>query len=383
MIQRSRIVKQFKKMVEFDSETYQEREIADYLTKELEQLGFQVQEDDAGFRLKEKIPFYGDAVPTGNLYGFLKGNNDSEPILLSAHMDTVKPGIGKRAVEDDNGRITSEGNTILGADDLSGIAAILEAVRVIQENNLPHPDIEVLFPVAEENYGKGSQLADYSRIKSKQAYVFDLSGEIGLAATAAPTLLSFEIKVIGKNAHAGFCPQLGVNAIEIAAKAVAQIKQGWADEETTVNIGKISGGKQTNIVSDECLVWGEIRSLKDHKAMEWWDKVRRIFEETASDYKANIEIIFEKQIEAYEIDDEEDVVSRFQGVCASLGLKGTTQYTLGGSDNNHFVRNGIRGIVVSCGMNQVHTPDEYTTAEELELSARLALGLLTWESDKN
>ncbi len=380
MIHRSRLVSQFKKMVEFDSETYQEREIADYLTGELKQLGFEVWEDDAGYRLKEKLPEYGTAAPTGNLYGFLKGTSNSTPILLSAHMDTVKPGIGKRAVEDEQGMITSEGDTVLGADDLSGIAAILEAVRVIRENNLPHPDIEVLFPVAEENYGKGSQLIDYSKIKSKQAYVFDLSGEIGLAATAAPTLLSFKIEVKGKTAHAGFCPQLGINAIEIAAHAISQLKQGWVDEDTTVNIGKISGGKQTNIVSDECVVLGEIRSLKDHKAMEEWNTLKETFERTAVSYGGSLEIVFEKQIEAYEIGDGEEVVERFKRVCRSLGLKGTTQYTLGGSDNNHFVRNGIRGIVVACGMNEVHTPKEFTTAEELEKSALLALGLIRDEN---
>lgn len=380
MINRARLVSQFKRMVEFDSETYHEREIADYLTGELKQLGFEVQEDDAGFQLKEKIPEYGDGVPTGNLYGYLKGNTDSEPILLSAHMDTVRPGIGKRAVEDENGRITSEGDTVLGADDLSGIAAILEAVRVLQENNIPYPDIEVLFPVAEENYGKGSQLADYSRIKSKLAYVFDLGGEIGLAATAAPTLLSFEIRVKGKNAHAGFCPHLGINAIEIAAHAIAGLKQGWVDEETTVNIGKITGGKQSNIVSDECIVWGEIRSLKDSRAMEEWDRVKKVFEETAAGRKGSCEIRFEKQIEAYEIGEDETVVKRFQKACASLGLKGTTQYTLGGSDNNHYVRNGIRGIVVACGMNEVHTTKEFTTAEELETCTQLALGLITEKS---
>lgn len=380
MIHRSRLVSQFKKMVEFDSETYQEREIADYLTGELKQLGFEVWEDDAGYRLKEKLPEYGTAAPTGNLYGFLKGTSNSPPILLSAHMDTVKPGIGKRAVEDEQGMITSEGDTVLGADDLSGIAAILEAVRVIRENNLSHPDIEVLFPVAEENYGKGSQLIDYSKIKSKQAYVFDLSGEIGLAATAAPTLLSFKLEVKGKTAHAGFCPQLGINAIEIAAHAISQLKQGWVDEDTTVNIGKISGGKQTNIVSDECVVLGEIRSLKDHKAMEEWNTLKETFERTAVSYGGSLEIVFEKQIEAYEIGDGEEVVERFKRVCRSLGLKGTTQYTLGGSDNNHFVRNGIRGIVVACGMNEVHTPKEFTTAEELEKSALLALGLIRDEN---
>ncbi|GLC80533.1 M20/M25/M40 family metallo-hydrolase [Lacrimispora brassicae] len=377
MIHRSRLVSQFKKMVEFDSETYQEREIADYLTGELKQLGFEVWEDDAGYRLKEKLPEYGTAAPTGNLYGFLKGTLNSAPILLSAHMDTVKPGKAKKAVEDEQGRITSEGDTVLGADDLSGIAAILEAVRVVKENNLPHPDIEVLFPVAEENYGKGSQLIDYSKIKSKQAYVFDLSGEIGLAATAAPTLLSFKIKVKGKNAHAGFCPQLGINAIEITAHAISQLKQGWVDEDTTVNIGTISGGKQTNIVSDECVVLGEIRSLKDHRALEEWEKLNAVFEHMAAEFGGSLEIAVEKQIEAYEIGGSEEVVERFKQVCLSLGLKGTTQYTLGGSDNNHFVRNGIRGMVVACGMNEVHTPNEFTTVDELEKSALLALGLIT------
>ena len=380
MIHRSRLVGQFKKMVEFDSETYQEREIADYLTGELKQLGFEVWEDDAGYRLKEKLPEYGTGASTGNLYGFLKGTLNSAPILLSAHMDTVKPGKVKRAVEDEQGRITSEGNTVLGADDLSGIAAILEAVRAAKENSLPHPDIEVLFPVAEENYGKGSQLIDYSRIKSKQAYVFDLSGETGLAATAAPTLLSFEIKVKGKNAHAGFCPQLGINAIELTAHAVSRLKQGWVDEDTTVNIGKIAGGKQTNIVSGECVVLGEIRSLKNHRALEEWDKLKAVFEQTAAEFGGSLETAVEKQIEAYEIGGSEEVVERFKRVCLSLGLKGSTQYTLGGSDNNHFVRNGIRGIVVACGMNEVHTPNEFTTVEELEKSALLALGLIT---DKN
>ncbi len=108
--------------------------------------------------------------------------------------------------------------------------------------------------MAEENYGKGSQIADYSTIHSKQAYVFDLSGEIGNAALAAPTLLSFENQGKREKCSRCFCPQLGINAIEIAANAISRIRQGWADEETTVNIGKISGGKQGNIVADECIL---------------------------------------------------------------------------------------------------------------------------------
>lgn len=377
MINKNRLVSQFKTMVEFDSETYHEREIADYLTQELKKLGFEVLEDNAGVILKEQTAEYGSQIPAGNLYGFLKGNMEGEPVLFSAHMDTVRPGIAKRAVEGKDGVITSEGDTVLGADDLSGIAAILEAVRAIKEMDMPHPDIEVLFPVAEEKYGKGSQLADYSRIQARQAYVFDLSGEIGNAALAAPTLLSFQINVIGKKSHAGFCPQLGVNAIEIAAAAISSIKQGWTDEETTVNIGKISGGVQGNIVSDECTLIGEIRSLRDSRAMEEWDKIKMVFEEAAVCRGGSVELLYEKQIEAYEIKEEEEVVRRFKKVCDAMGIKAVTHKTLGGSDNNHFVHNGIRGIVVACGMNEVHTTSEYTTTDQLEKSALLALGLMT------
>jgi tripeptide aminopeptidase len=377
MINTNRLVSQFKTMVEFDSETYHEREIADYLTLQLKEFGFEVEEDDAGIQLKERITGYGNQFPTGNLYGRLKGNTESSPVLLSAHMDTVRPGIGKRAVQDEHGVITSEDETILGADDLSGVAAILEAVRVIKEENLPHPDIEILFPVAEENYGKGSQIFDYSKVSSKLAYVFDLSGEIGLAAMAAPTLISFEIRIQGRNAHAGFCPQLGINAIEIGAHAISQLKQGWVDEVTTVNIGKISGGKQTNIVPDDCIILGEIRSLKDERALEELEKLRQIFSKTAALFEGSMEFLYEKQIEAYEIRDEEEVVKRFRKVCGQLGLTPVIQVTLGGSDNNHFVKNGIRGIVVACGMNEVHTTKEYTTVDQLEKTAALALGLIT------
>jgi tripeptide aminopeptidase len=149
------------------------------------------------------------------------------------------------------------------------------------------------------------------------------------------------------------------------------------DDVTTVNIGKISGGKQTNIVPDECIVLGEIRSLKDDQAIKELNKLREIFEQTAASYEGSIEFLYEKQIEAYEISEEEEVVRRFRKASEGLGFNTVTQYTLGGSDNNHFVHNGIRGIVVACGMNEVHTTKEYTTVDQLEKSASLALSLIT------
>lgn len=374
-INKERLVNQFLTMTAFDSETFHERDIADYLKKELENLGMEVYEDDAGVQLKAIRPDYPETV-TGNVYGFLKGTIQGEPLLLSAHMDTVSPGKGKKAVMDEAGCITSEGETVLGADDLSGIVSILEAIRVIKEEGIPYPDIEVLFPVAEEFHGQGSRLIEYTKIRSKEAYVFDLSGEIGIAATAAPTILYYEIMVHGKSAHAGFCPELGVHAIRIAVDAVSQLRQGWLDHETTLNIGTISGGTQSNIVPESCKVVGEIRSLDDSKAMAEWERLKQIFETAAEAAGGSVEIRMEKRVMAYAVDDSEPVVQRFKKVCAEMGLSGETVNTLGGSDNNHFAVNGIRGIVAACGMNDVHTTKEYTTVDQLMTCTELAIRLI-------
>jgi len=375
-INQNRLVEQFLTMINFDSESFHEREIANYLKSEMKKLGMDVYEDDAGVWLGKLRADYPETA-TGNLYGFLKGNVQGEPLLLSAHMDTVSPGKGKRAVMDADGRITSEGETVLGADDLSGIAAILEAIRVIKEEGLPYPDLEVLFPVAEECHGQGSRLIDYTKIRSKEAYVLDLSGEIGTAATAAPTILWYEIAISGKSAHAGFCPELGVHAIKIAVEAISKLHQGWVDYETTLNIGTISGGTQSNIVPESCKVVGEIRSLKDEKAMVEWENLKRIFEQAAETAGGAVSFHMEKRVKAYAVEDREPVVQHFKKVCKEMGLSGETVSTLGGSDNNHFADHGIRGIVAACGMNDVHTTKEYTTVEQLLKATELVIRLIS------
>lgn len=223
MINQERLLKEFFHLVSLDAESYEERDIADYLKQRLTALGLTVEEDQAGEALLSLAAKSGrnPAKRAGNIYGYLKGNKEGDAILFSAHMDTVSPGKGKKAVLHEDGTITSDGTTVLGSDDAAGLAAILEALAQIQEKSLPHPDIEVLFPVAEEPYAQGSRLFDYSKVRAKKAYVLDLSGPVGGAATAAPSILSFHIVVEGKAAHAGFCPE----AEKAGGKAVIDVTE--------------------------------------------------------------------------------------------------------------------------------------------------------------
>ena len=219
---------------------------------------------------------------TGNLYGFIPGTGrlaDAEPILYNAHMDTVSPGLGKKIIVHDDGTITSDKTTVLGADDRAALTVIYESYRQILEDGEDHAPIELLFTPAEETYTVGASAFDYSRIKSKKAFVPDCSGSFGAFASGEPSLVYFEITVNGKSAHAGFEPEKGVNAIAATALAISRIKQGWLDDHTSLNFGTIEGGTVSNAVSAKVVVKGETRSAIHDDAVAAYENVVKVFEE--------------------------------------------------------------------------------------------------------
>lgn len=342
--------------------------MADCLIQKLRESGFAVEEDDSGRKIG------GNA---GNVYGFLKGSIPGTPILLSAHMDTVEPSKNKQAMETEDGRIQSAGGAVLGADDVAGIVEILEGIRSVRESGAAHRDIEVLFPPAEERYAKGSSLFDYRKIRAREAYVLDMSGRVGSAAYKAPTLITFQIEVKGKATHAGFEPERGIHAIAAAALVVTGISQGHVDEETTCNIGHIEGGTAANIVPDKCCLSGEIRSFSHEKAIKYAGEIEKRLKQIETETGAFMKFRWETQIYAYETDRNSVPAARFKRVCGQLGLCGELRETFGGSDNNNFARHQIPGLVLSCGMYQVHSTREYTRIEDLISGARLVAGLVT------
>lgn len=370
MINIDRLVEQFKDLTAIDSPSFGERNMADYIINVLSELNIEAVEDNAG-------DFYGGNA--GNIYAYVKGDIKGDPILLSAHMDTVEPSRGKKAIVHSDGKITSDGSTVLGADDCAGIAEIIETLRVLKENNIRHRDIELLFPIAEEVYIKGTRFFDFDKIKSKSAYVLDLSGEIGTAAINAPTLISFEIDIIGKASHAGFQPEDGVNSVLIAAEAIANLKQGKIDYETTFNIGVISGGNATNIVPEKCSVKGEIRSLKHNKAINILQNLIDEFENKSKKYGGKCDVKYQTDLRAYQTPLTSRTVKRFEQACKKSDVETRYISTFGGSDNNSFALNNIEGIVIACGMNNCHSCEEYTTIRDLQLTTEILINLLQSE----
>ena len=394
-VNKERLITLFEQLISIDSPSYGERNMCDFLKGKLSSLGIEAQEDDAGIRLNELrgISNEQDAgrnsgrnaehdsnvnsadMSCGNLYAYIEGSVDLPPLLLSAHMDTVEPSRGKQMVIHDDGRITSKGNTVLGSDDCAGIVAILEALSVLRENNIPHRPLEILFTVAEEPYGPGAGLFDFSGLRSKETYVFDLSGPVGGAAYQAPAILSFKATFTGRSAHAGFEPEKGIHAIKAASLAASRISCGHVGD-STVNIGTITGGKANNIVPDICTFTGEIRSYSDETALGILQEIITIAKDSAAEFNAAADVEHTIHIHAYCTELSHPVVQRFESACKELDLPVNLSPTFGGSDHNHFAHHGINGLVVATAMNNCHSCEEYTTVDELERAAKLALSLI-------
>lgn len=369
----NRIVENFIKLSRFDSESFHEREIAEYVIGRLVSAGAEVRTDTTDEKYLEAHP---DSFP--NIYGFLPGNREGEPILFSAHLDTVSPGNGKKAYVTEEGKIISEGNTVLGADDISGIVSILEGLERLKEGNLKHPDIEILFTVAEEPFCEGSRYFDYRILKSRSAYVFDLNGPVGRAAIAAPTIISFEIGIEGKGAHAGFVPEEGINALNIAVETLVDFKTGYIDEETTVNFGTIAGGTGKNIVPENIKITGEVRSLNHQKASDEVERILDRFQQNARKAGGLAHCRRNDHIRAFKTDENALVTYRFIKAAKSIGIsRPEFIVTMGGSDGSRLQENGIKAIVLACAMENVHTTRECADVKELERAAELALALMT------
>ncbi|OEH94526.1 tripeptidase T [Bacillus solimangrovi] len=367
MINKERIVNEFLELVQVDSETKHEAKIAEVLKEKFTSLGVEVEEDNA-----REITDH-DA---NNLICTLKGTKAGvDTIYFTSHMDTVVPGNGiKPSIEGD--KIVTDGTTILGADDKAGIAAMFEAIRLLKENNIEHGDIQFVITVGEESGLVGAQALDASYMKAKYGYALDSDGKVGSIIVAAPTQAKVKAVIHGKTAHAGVAPEKGVSAITIAAKAISKMPLGRIDDETTANIGRFEGGKQTNIVCDRVDILAEARSLVPEKMEVQVAKMKEAFEQTAEQMGGSADVDVEVMYPGFKFKDGDAVVEIAKRAAEKIGRKPELFTSGGGSDANIFNGLGIPTVNLAVGYEEIHTTNEKMPIEELVKTAEIVLAVI-------
>ena len=346
MINSDRLVTNFCEMVQIDSPSGEEDDMAMYLENKLIALGFQIVRDS---------------------YGNLIANNGAgnDPILLSAHMDTVEPGRGITPTIDED-RIISDGSTILGGDCKAGIAAIMEGIESVKEDDEKIRPIEVAFTKEEEIGLVGARNLDFSLITSKLAIVFDGEGPVNRITSSSPTYIGFSIEITGKSAHAGVEPEKGISAIKIAADLIAKLPQGRIDDNTTANIGTIEGGSGRNTVPETASIIGEFRSTNLENLDSISMQIDSAITEVGKVYpNATLQHHLHTEFETYTLTDDDPATLLAKKKMKDIGLTPVMKPSGGGTDGNVFRLNNISSVVVGMADNGMHTVRESVNIPDL------------------
>ena len=371
MINASRVVDYLVDLVRIDSLSRREGAIARRLAADLEALGARVSVDDAGEHVGGE---------TGNVVAALPGTVPGPPIVLSAHMDTVVPGEGVIPIRDGN-RIKSDGRTILGGDDKSGVAIIMEVLRTLVERRLPHAGVEVVFTVCEEVGLLGAKHFAVERIKARDGLVLD-SDDASFLFTKGPAADRVEFTVTGLEAHSGICPERGISSIQVASDAIAGMRLGRIDEETTANLGVIHGGAAANIIPKETVIRGEARSRDETKLAAQTTHMRGRFAEAAAKHQVTVDGVvhhatvvarIERDYDRLNVPEDAAIVRHVLQAAKNVGASVKTRATGGGCDANVFNQKGLRIANLGTGMRAIHTLNEYLLIDEFIRSGRIVL----------
>ena len=369
------MVEHFLDLVEIDSHSKEELPVALRLVNDLTLLGAEARIDDAGTKVGGN---------SGNVVARLAGTaSNAPPLLLSAHMDTVPPGKGVKPLRAGD-RIKTDGTTVLGGDDKSGLAVIVEVLRVLKERQVSHGDLEIAFSICEEIGLLGAKNLDFSALRAREAVVLD-STHATLCFTQAPSADRFEFTIHGLEAHAGVAPENGISAVRVAAEAIAAMPHGRIDSRTTSNVVIASGGEATNVVPNLCVVRGEARSLDDATLDQTTAAIRKSFQDAAARATATvdgklhhawIEEQSGREYESMHVGDSDPLVRALLAAAAAAGSRVTTASIGGGCDANVFNRRGITAVNFGTGMRDIHTVNEWLDLADFYSCADIVLELV-------
>jgi tripeptide aminopeptidase len=364
--ERERLHDTFATLCRIDSPSGRERACANWVSAELRRIGLDVDEDDAG-------PAAGSDA--GNLLSRIDGTEDRS-IALCAHLDTVPLAAPVEPVLV-NGGWENANDGILGADNKAAVAVMLELARRMKSTPQPPPiGVELIFTVCEEVSLRGSREFDTKRLRSSFGYVFDHATPIGEIVVASPTHYRVFAELHGRAVHAGIRPEDGRSAIAAAASAIASMRLGRLDPDTTANVGTISGGSAINVVPDRCTLEAEARSLDAARAEAVATEMVDHLQDAANAHECDLDVTVQRMFEGYRTRAKAVQVTLAEQALRACGYEPSHIVTGGASDANSFETQGFACTNLANGTERNHQPDERVSVEALEGMFDVAIALV-------
>ncbi len=362
--QRARLHETFVALCRIESPSGHERECAEWLCAELRSVGLDV-EEDRGYAGSD----------AGNLLARIPGSSERS-MMLCAHMDTVPLTAPIEPVLVDGGW-ENAGDGILGADNKAAIAVLLELARAFTAGGQrPVIGLELLFTVSEENGLHGAKAFDPARLRSAFGYVLDHASPIGEIVIAAPTYQRIVAEIHGRAAHAGIRPEDGRSAVVAAARAVAAMRLGRLDAETTANVGTITGGTATNVVPERCRIEAEARGLDDERVETVVTDMIDHLQDAVNAAECDLDVTAEVMFPAYRTKPRSPEIVLAERALTDCGYTPRHIATGGGSDANALQASGYSCVNLANGTERNHQPDERVSVDALEGMLEVAIALV-------
>ncbi len=362
-----RIVARFLGLVAVDGASGHESDVAAAVLRQLEEVGVTAWTDGAA------ATYGGDS---GNVLARIPGTVPAPALLLCAHLDTVLPTRGVRPLVQPDGLITSDGTTILGADDRAGVAVLLEVLHRLRRDGFPHGPLEVAFTVSEEAGMHGSKALDTSLLEARQGLVLDSSAPCGSFVIEAPGAAAFTAVVTGRSAHAALAPEKGIHAIRIAAEAVSRLKLGRWDTTGMLNVGTIQGGTSINTVPDRVEVKGETRSPSRDGLAAQMAHVEEAFRGAAAGAGGSVDLEWTPKYAGFSLGPDEPIVRTVTRGLEEAGLEPRPLRYAAGSDANVLNGRGIACVNLGLGYRDPHSTKESIPVSSLVTSVALGLAIV-------
>jgi tripeptide aminopeptidase len=355
------------RLCEIPSPSREEGRVAELVRAELRGMGAEVHEDDAAAVLP---------AGCGNIVArFAPTAEGGVPIMFGVHLDTV-PVTDTIEVTLVDGHLTNEHHAILGGDNKSAVAVVLQAMRQVVAEGRPHAGVELVFTPCEEIGLRGAAHFDPRPLRARFGFVYDHTGPVGDLVGSAPSLHRIHATFVGRSAHAGITPESGRSAIIAASKAIARMPLGRIDAETTANIGTVEGGTATNVIAERCTITAEARSRDEQSLSVQLTAMLDAMTWAASECEVDLETRVEREFSSYRVGEGDPQVAMAMSVLQGLGHAPRLVPSGGGSDVNAFIRSGFPAVNLCNGMIDVHTPDERIAVRSLEQMLDVTLALV-------
>jgi tripeptide aminopeptidase len=356
----------FLELCAIPSPTGSERAVADRVTAYLDELGLEWDEDAAAAELDGS---------TGNIYSRLPATAEGTPIFLCAHTDTVPPEAAIEPVVED-GVVRNAAGTILGADNKAAIVVMLEAVRRVVREDRPHAGIELVITAQEEVGLKGAAAFDHTRLHARTGFVYDQGAAIGEIVLGSPHARTLDLRFHGRASHAGMAPEEGRSAITAASRAIADFRLGAIDDETSANVGVITGGTARNVVPEWCSFQAEVRSQDERKVTELVREMLETAAFAATLGECELETDVRPSFPGYRFKESDEVVRLAATALRAAGFEPSYALSGGGADANVFNARGLECVNLANGMMEIHTANEHIAVADLEAMVEVTLALI-------